>query len=52
MISCVGGVAADVNAIGKLARKDFRLDSITMNKLVLLEDESERGKENLISPLI
>ena len=46
MIFCVRRVATDINAVGKLAGKCFCLDSVAMNKLVLLEDVSETKEFN------
>lgn len=49
MISCVRGVAADVDAVGKLAGKSLR-DPVAVDEFVLLEDKSEnRRKINLTS---
>lgn len=53
MISCVRRAAADVDAVGKLARESLRLDSVAMNKLVLVEDEPKQKRgENWIRSLI
>lgn len=45
MISYVRGVAADVDALGELARESFRLDSLPMDELVLLQNVSERKQK-------
>lgn len=45
MISYVRGVAADVDALGELARESFRLNSLPMDELVLLQNVSERKQK-------
>jgi hypothetical protein len=40
MSSRVRDVAADVDALGKLAREGLRLDAVAMYELVLLKDVS------------
>ena len=40
MIPRVGGAAADVDAVGKLARKSLGGDPVAMHELVLVEEVS------------
>ena len=43
----VRGIAADVDALRKLALEGLRLDAVAMNELVLLEDVSEMTSERI-----
>lgn len=47
MIPRVCGAAADVDAVGKLAREGSGGDSVAMDELVLLENVSGEGKIGL-----
>jgi hypothetical protein len=46
VVPCVRGVAADVDAVGKLAWERLR-EPVAVDELVLLEDESENGTRKL-----
>jgi hypothetical protein len=48
MIARVGGVAADVDAVGKLARESRGGDSVAVHEFVLLENVSGERKWKLI----
>jgi hypothetical protein len=48
MIPGFGGVASDVDAVGKLAWEGSDGDSVAMDELVLLENVSGEGKIGLI----
>ncbi|CRL04671.1 CLUMA_CG017735, isoform A [Clunio marinus] len=46
MISCVGCIVTNVNAVRKLAWESFCLEAITMNKFVLFKNMSNGRKKS------